>query len=115
MTSKCGWTPSFQSADHWTPQFSDQQSEPLSFAADDQWMPTFEDRSKWFPHFGVPSSAMMSLGSQVVVTGHASDYNQMHNRPAINGVELVGNKTNAEIYIGAMSNKEIEEIIKRSV
>lgn len=40
------------------------------------------------------------------------DYEKLKNKPSINGVELIGDKTLEEIGIGEISNSEIEEIIK---
>lgn len=46
------------------------------------------------------------------VIGSGLDYANATNKPQINGVELVGNKTNEEILIGALSNSDIESLLK---
>lgn len=45
-------------------------------------------------------------------TSREYDYEKLKNKPSINGVELIGDKTLEEIGIGEISNSEIEEIIK---
>lgn len=43
------------------------------------------------------------------------DYEALENKPRINGVELIGNKTSRELHIqetDALSNVEIEQIIQ---
>lgn len=46
------------------------------------------------------------------VIGGVRDYNQLSNRPSINGVLLEGDKTNEELLITAITNSEIEELLK---
>lgn len=48
----------------------------------------------------------------VINLGGATNYNDLTNKPSINGVELVGNKTNEELLIAAISNEEIEQLLK---
>lgn len=43
------------------------------------------------------------------------DYNQLKNRPKIEGVTLVGNKTFEELGFLEMSNSEIQDIINALV
>lgn len=40
-----------------------------------------------------------------------TNYNDLENKPKINGVELFGNKTNEELNIKAIPNNEIAEIL----
>lgn len=47
-----------------------------------------------------------------VIGGGTDDYNELSNRPKINGVVLEGDKTNEELLIVAISNVEIEELLK---
>ena len=49
------------------------------------------------------------------VVGGVRDYAQLENRPMINGVELLGNKTNEELLITAITNDEIEQLLKAFV
>lgn len=41
-----------------------------------------------------------------------ADYEKLKNKPRINDVELIGNKTTADIGIGAMTNTEISKIVE---
>lgn len=50
-----------------------------------------------------------------VIGGGSNDYNDLNNKPSINGVQLVGNKTNEELLIKAISNSEIEDLLKNFV
>lgn len=55
----------------------------------------------------------VSVGSKVVpVIGGGFDYGTATNKPQINGVELVGNKTNEELLIQAISNEELNALLK---
>lgn len=49
------------------------------------------------------------------VMGNGFDYDSAINKPRINGVELVGNKSNEEILIGSLSNNDIESLLKTFV
>lgn len=56
------------------------------------------------------------LASRVVpVIGGAgtSDYNELSNKPQINGVTLEGNKSNEDLGIQSISNAEIDEILTK--
>ena len=44
--------------------------------------------------------------------GGAESYDELSNKPSINGVKLVGDKTNEELLIAAISNEEIEQLLK---
>lgn len=50
-----------------------------------------------------------------VISGGSNDYNNLNNKPSINGVQLVGNKTNEELLIKAISNSEIEDLLRNFV
>lgn len=55
-----------------------------------------------------------NFGSDVKpVIGTAMDYNLASNKPSINGVILEGNKSNEELKITAISNEEIENLLKQ--
>ena len=54
-----------------------------------------------------------SFQSEVrVVTGGTRNYNDLNNKPMINGVELNGNKTDEQLNIIAITNEEIERLLK---
>ena len=44
-----------------------------------------------------------------------SDYEQLINKPKIEGEELLGNKTFEELNLNALTNLELEELINRQV
>ena len=46
------------------------------------------------------------------IVGGGSDYGTLNNKPSINGVTLIGNKTNEELNIRGISNTEIESLLK---
>lgn len=56
------------------------------------------------------------FGSKVVVAvgGGSNNYAELRNRPRINGVELLGDKTNQELLIESIPNTEIEQMFKSS-
>ena len=46
-----------------------------------------------------------------ISTGGTNDYNDLFNKPSINGVELVGDKTTEELDIMPLTNAEIDEFM----
>lgn len=44
--------------------------------------------------------------------GGTNDYNDLINKPQINGVELVGNKTPEDLDILPLTNAEIDELLR---
>lgn len=53
------------------------------------------------------------IGSSVKpVISADMDYLAAKNKPSINGVTLIGNKTNEELLIAPIPNTEIDEILK---
>lgn len=46
------------------------------------------------------------------VIGTAMNYSLATNKPRINGVELVGDKTNEDLLIQEISNEDLEKILK---
>lgn len=71
-----------------------------------------EDFCTWKPVFTDCESMNIDLGSDVKpIIGTANDYALADNKPSINGVALIGDKSNEELHIGAMSNMDIENIL----
>lgn len=65
---------------------------------------------------GIDSGIDLDISSEVKpVIGGVTDYNRLSNKPSINGIVLEGDKSNEEINIGAITNSEIEEILKQFV
>lgn len=82
--------------DHWEPRFCDEQ---IVFS------PKFSDMNENFsPKFGQDIRPVFGSGT--------TDYNELANKPKINGVFLQGDKTNEELHIGSISNMELESILK---
>lgn len=46
-----------------------------------------------------------------VTKASTSDYNELYNKPKIDGVTLQGNKTHSQIGIGLVSEQDIDTII----
>lgn len=49
--------------------------------------------------------------SDTVSTGMTTDYRKLKNKPKIEGVELVDNKTFEELGMSSLSNSELEKIL----
>ena len=47
--------------------------------------------------------------------GGTTNYNDLRNKPMIEGVELVGDKTYEELNLSGLTNAEIEELLNLSV
>lgn len=69
------------------------------------WRPHFE-KSDMCPKFETSIKPVINIGG-------TSDYNDLSNRPSINGVELIGNKTNEQILIQPLTNEDIENLFKQ--
>lgn len=70
----------------------------------DNWKLEFSDPSKMHLEFETDIRPVIDQGT--------TNYNDLTNKPSINGVTLIGNKTNEELNINAISNSEIEELLK---
>ena len=53
--------------------------------------------------------------NEVINNGGTKNYNDLNNKPMIEGVELVGNKTYEELNLSSLTNTEIEELLDASV
>lgn len=60
---------------------------------------------------GLDSSdnAMLNVESTTVVS--VDDYNRLYNKPSIEGVELVGDKSFEELNLQTLTNTELENIL----
>lgn len=65
---------------------------------------------------GKPQNAVVNVGKSVALsTSGTKNYNDLTNKPSINGVELQGNKTSADYKIinqGAITNDDILSLFK---
>lgn len=66
---------------------------------------------------GKPQNAVVTVGKSVALsTSGTKNYNDLTNKPSINGVELQGNKTSADLYIDtyeSLTNTEILRIMTK--
>lgn len=53
--------------------------------------------------------------NEVINNGGTRNYNDLNNKPMIEGVELVGNKTYEELNLSSLTNTEIEDLLDASV
>lgn len=58
------------------------------------------------------SNMVDGQGGQQMTVYQNRDYNKLFNKPQINSVELVGNKSLPEIGVESISNMELEEILQ---
>lgn len=82
-----------------------------------EWRLKFSDYPQMNLVFSDSSQMNLKFGTEIkpVIGNPASDYSELSNKPSINGVTLVGNKTNEELNITSLSNSEIEELLKSFV
>lgn len=78
------------------------------------WTPVFQSYDSWSPVFQDYSPMNLDFNSEIKpVISKNVDYESILNKPSINGVTLVGNKTNEEILIQPLSNEDIESLLAR--
>lgn len=66
----------------------------------------------WYPDFGDDQETVLDFGADIrPVISAENDYALAKNKPSINGVVLIGNKTNEDLNIRGISNAEIEELL----
>lgn len=61
-------------------------------------------------NFDLSDDPMLNLDVNESVTVGSSDYNKLKNKPRINSVELVGDKSFDDLGMNTISNIELEEI-----
>lgn len=67
----------------------------------------------WYPDFGDDQETVLDFGADIrPVISAANDYAKASNKPSINGVTLIGDKTNEDLNIRGISNAEIEALLK---
>lgn len=70
-------------------------------------------RDLWRLNFKSSSGMDLDFDSKVQpVIGNGFDYASATNKPSINGVTLEGNKSNEDLQIGALTNADLEELLK---
>lgn len=53
--------------------------------------------------------------NEVINNGGTKNYNDLNNKPKIEGVELIGDKTFEELNLSSLTNTEIEDLLDASV
>jgi len=82
----------------------------LIFAAGTKKLITMNNIKEYFPEYDDGSS---SSGSGQSSSGSGTfDYNELTNKPKINGVTLTGNKTIAEIGIVNLTDEQLNNLLK---
>ena len=54
----------------------------------------------------------LGVEESIGITGGTNDYEKLKNKPSINGVELVKNKSFDDLGMSIISNHELEEMLK---
>ena len=54
----------------------------------------------------------LGVEENIGITGGTNDYEKLKNKPSINGVELVKNKSFSDLGMDIISNQELEDMLK---
>ena len=54
----------------------------------------------------------LGVEENIGITGGTNDYKKIKNKPYINGVELVKNKSFSDLGMDIISNQELEDMLK---
>ena len=54
----------------------------------------------------------LGIEENIGLSGGTNDYEKLKNKPAINGVELVKNKSFSDLGMDIISNQELEDMLK---
>ena len=54
----------------------------------------------------------LEVEENIGITGGTNDYEKLKNKPSINGVELVKNKSFSDLGMDIISNQELEDMLK---
>ena len=54
----------------------------------------------------------LGVEENIAITGGTNDYEKLKNKPSINGVELVKNKSFSDLGMDIISNHELEDMLK---
>lgn len=57
------------------------------------------------------TTKVLDLKTGLLVTGRTKDYEALNNKPRIESVELIGNRTFKQLGISTLSVQEIEKIL----
>lgn len=54
----------------------------------------------------------LGVEENIAITGGTNDYEKLKNKPSINGIELVKNKSFSDLGMDIISNQELEDMLK---
>ena len=54
----------------------------------------------------------LEVEENIGITGGTNDYEKLKNKPSINGVELLKNKSFSDLGMDIISNQELEDMLK---
>ena len=54
----------------------------------------------------------LGVEENIGITGGTNDYEKLKNKPSINGVELIQNKSFSDLGMDIISNQELEDMLK---
>lgn len=54
----------------------------------------------------------IGIEENIVLSGGTNDYEKLKNKPSINGVELIKNKSFSDLGMDIISNQELEDMLK---
>ena len=54
----------------------------------------------------------LGVEENIGITGGTNDYEKLKNKPSINGVELIKNKSFSDLGMDIISNQELEDMLK---
>lgn len=54
----------------------------------------------------------IGIAENIEVSGGTNDYEKLKNKPAINGVELIKNKSFDDLGMASITNQELEDLLK---
>lgn len=54
----------------------------------------------------------IGIQENIELTGGTNDYNKLKNKPQINGVELIRNKSFSDLGMNNITNQELEDMLK---
>lgn len=83
------------------------------YAAGTKKLITMNNIKEYFPEYNDGSSGDSGSGQTSPSSG-TLDYNELMNKPQINGVTLTGNKTDTEIGIANLTDVQLDDLLKLS-
>lgn len=54
----------------------------------------------------------IGIAENIEMSGGTNDYEKLKNKPAINGIELIKNKSFDDLGMSSITNQELEDLLK---